>query len=72
MERKFFDYVILDEAAQSLSVSSWMPIMLGLKAIFAGDHKQLPPTVKSKEAERRGFGRTLFEKLAKRCEESCK
>jgi ATP-dependent RNA/DNA helicase IGHMBP2 len=71
MGRTFFDYVILDEAAQSLSVSSWMPILLGKKAIFAGDHKQLPPTVKSKEAERKGFGQTLFEELAKRCEENC-
>lgn len=71
LNRTFFDYVILDEAAQSLSVSSWMPILMGKKAIFAGDHKQLPPTVKSKEAEARGFGKTLFEELAERCEASC-
>lgn len=71
MVRTFFDVVILDEAAQSLEVSSWMPILLGKKAIFAGDHKQLPPTVKSKTAERYGFGTTLFEKLAEVCEHKC-
>ena len=42
-----------------------MPLMLGKKAVFAGDHKQLPPTVKSKEAERKGLGKTLFERLAR-------
>lgn len=72
MQRSFFDVVILDEAAQSLEVSSWMPILLGTKAIFAGDHKQLPPTVKSKTAERKGFGRTLFEKLAEVCDHKCR
>jgi hypothetical protein len=45
---------------------------MGRKAIFAGDHKQLPPTVKSKEAASKGFGKTLFEELADRCEASCK
>lgn len=45
---------------------------MGRRAIFAGDHKQLPPTVKSKEAESKGFGKTLFEELADRCEAKCR
>jgi hypothetical protein len=64
--------VVLDEAAQSLKVSSWMPILMGTKVILAGDHKQLPPTVKSKKAEGMGLGSTIFEKLASLCEEKCK
>jgi ATP-dependent RNA/DNA helicase IGHMBP2 len=72
IERLFFDCVVLDEAAQSLKISSWMPILMGTKVIFAGDHKQLPPTVKSKKAEGMGLGSTIFEKLATICEEKCK
>lgn len=39
---------------------------------MAGDHKQLPPTVKSKTAEKRGLGETLFKVLADVCDKKCK
>ncbi|GAA5968180.1 hypothetical protein JCM3765_003694 [Sporobolomyces pararoseus] len=42
-----FDVVIIDEAAQATEPSCWIPIMRGEKLILAGDHLQLPPTIKS-------------------------
>lgn len=61
---KAFDVVIIDEAAQALEISCWIPILSGKKVILAGDHKQLPPTIKSKEASDKGYSRTLFERLS--------
>lgn len=58
-----FDVLIMDEAAQATEPSSWIPILKAEKIVLAGDHFQLPPTVKSAEAERRGLGVTLFEWL---------
>ena len=60
-----FDYAIIDEAAQASEISSWMPILFAKKVILAGDHKQLPPTVKSQKAEDQGLAITLFDKLSK-------
>lgn len=36
----------------------------GSRCILVGDHLQLPPTIQSVEAEKKGLGRTLFERLA--------
>lgn len=59
-----FDLVIIDEAAQALEVACWIAILKGSRCILAGDHLQLPPTVQSVEAEKKGLGRTLFARLA--------
>lgn len=59
-----FDMVIIDEAAQALEVACWIPLLKGSRCILAGDHLQLPPTIQSVEAERKGLGKTLFERLA--------
>jgi predicted DNA helicase len=56
--------VIIDEAAQALEVACWIPLLKGTRCILAGDHLQLPPTIQSVEAEKKGLGRTLFERLA--------
>ncbi|MEM6265394.1 MAG: AAA domain-containing protein, partial [Bacteroidota bacterium] len=48
---------------QALGPSCWIAISRANRVIFAGDHQQLPPTVKSFEAEKRGLGKTLFEEL---------
>ena len=59
-----FDMVIIDEAAQALEASCWISLMRGKRAVLAGDHKQLPPTIKSTMGEvKNGLGRTLFERL---------
>ncbi|KAL6133927.1 hypothetical protein ACLB2K_066160 [Fragaria x ananassa] len=59
-----FDLVIIDEAAQALEITCWIALLKGSRCILAGDHLQLPPTIQSAEAEKKGLGRTLFERLA--------
>ena len=61
-----FTTCIIDEAAQALEPASWIPIIRSDRVVLAGDPFQLPPTVKSKEAERGGFGITLLEKCLER------
>ena len=57
-----FDTVLIDEAAQALEPACWIPIEKGKRVIFAGDHLQLPPTVKSNEAVKAGLAISLMEK----------
>lgn len=61
-----FDTVFIDEAAQALEAASWIPLLKAERAILAGDHQQLPPTVKCVEAARGGLGATLMQKIAER------
>jgi len=61
-----FDIVFIDEAAQGLEAATWIPILKAKKVVFAGDHCQLPPTIKSYEAARQGLSTTLFEKIIHR------
>jgi ATP-dependent RNA/DNA helicase IGHMBP2 len=59
-----FDLVIIDEAAQALEASCWIPILRGRKVVLAGDHCQLPPTIKSNKPKVvEGLSITLFERL---------
>ena len=60
-----FKTVVIDEAGQALEPSCWIPILKAEKLILAGDHCQLPPTIKSQEASRKGLGTTLLEKTVK-------
>ena len=50
-----FDLVVLDEAAQALEPSCYVPLLRGRRAVLAGDHRQLPPVVKSDAAAHKGF-----------------
>ncbi len=59
---KKFDLVIIDEATQATEPITWIPMTKAGRVVMAGDHFQLPPTVRSKEAEERGLGITLFER----------
>lgn len=52
----------IDEAGQALEPACWIPLLRCERVIFAGDHQQLPPTIKSNEAARAGLAVTLFEK----------
>ncbi|MBS1663471.1 MAG: AAA family ATPase [Bacteroidetes bacterium] len=54
--------VVIDEAGQALEPACWIPILKAQRVVLAGDHCQLPPTVKSDEAARGGLGTTLLEK----------
>ncbi len=64
-DRKF-STVFIDEAAQGLEPATWIPITKANRVVFAGDHCQLPPTIKSFEAAKAGLDETLFEKAIKR------
>jgi predicted DNA helicase len=59
---KKFQTVFIDEAAQALEPACWISVLRSHRVIFAGDHQQLPPTIKSNEAARLGLATTLFEK----------
>jgi len=61
MRDRQFSSLFIDEAAQALEPMCWIPITRSNRVIFAGDHCQLPPTVKSKQAEAGGLKETLFE-----------
>jgi superfamily I DNA and/or RNA helicase len=65
MRDKQFSTVFIDEAAQALEPMCWIPISRSSRVVFAGDHFQLPPTVKSKTAEEQGLKETLFERCMK-------
>ena len=54
--------VFIDEAGQALEPACWISILKAKKVVMAGDHCQLPPTVKSDEAARKGLSTTLMEK----------
>lgn len=62
---RHYQIVIVDEAAQALEPACWIPILKADRLILAGDHCQLPPTVKSADKESRSLFHTLFEKLVK-------
>ena len=55
--------LFIDEAAQALEAACWIPIRKATRVIFAGDHCQLPPTVKSLAALKGGLGKTLMERI---------
>ncbi|MDX1637098.1 MAG: IGHMBP2 family helicase [Balneolaceae bacterium] len=59
-----FDLVVIDEATQATEPGCLISITHGSKVVMAGDHKQLPPTVKSREATDKGLATTLFERLS--------
>ncbi|NXG18630.1 SMBP2 protein, partial [Grallaria varia] len=64
-----FDLVVIDECAQALEASCWIPLLKAPKCILAGDHKQLPPTIVSPRAAAEGLSLSLMERLARRCGE---
>ena len=59
-----FGTLFIDEAAQALEAACWIPMRRASRVILAGDHCQLPPTVKSIAALRAGLGKTLMERIA--------
>lgn len=59
-----FTTLFIDEAAQALEAACWIAISKADRVILAGDHHQLPPTIKCIEAARGGLDRTLMQKVA--------
>ena len=64
LEDMKFGTLFIDEAAQALEAACWIPMRRASRVILAGDHCQLPPTVKSIAALRAGLGKTLMERIA--------
>ena len=64
LEGMKFGTLFIDEAAQALEAACWIPMKRASRVILAGDHCQLPPTVKSIAALRAGLGKTLMELIA--------
>ena len=64
LEGMKFGTLFIDEAAQALEAACWIPMRRTSRVILAGDHCQLPPTVKSIAALRAGLGKTLMERIA--------
>jgi ATP-dependent RNA/DNA helicase IGHMBP2 len=66
LRNKWYRTAFIDEAAQALEPACWIPIIRAERVIFAGDHCQLPPTIKSRDAANAGLSQTLFEKCIQR------
>ncbi|KGE13163.1 AAA domain-containing protein [Sphingobacterium deserti] len=66
IQQRNYDIVIIDEAVQALEPACWIPLLKADRVVLAGDHCQLPPTVKSSMNTQKGLYITLFEKLVKR------
>src|SRR5690606_6526335 len=63
IRHRMYEIVVIDEAAQALEPACWIPILKAQKLVLAGDHCQLPPTVKSSRETGNKLSYTLFEKL---------
>ena len=63
LEGQKFGTLFIDEAAQALEAACWIPIRRVSRVVLAGDHCQLPPTVKSIAALKGGLGKTLMERI---------
>ncbi|KAG6424809.1 hypothetical protein SASPL_115229 [Salvia splendens] len=59
-----FDLVVIDEAAQAIEPSCWIPILLGKRCILAGDQCQLAPVILSRKALEGGLGTSLLERVS--------
>ncbi|MGV3525349.1 MAG: AAA domain-containing protein [Candidatus Sericytochromatia bacterium] len=59
-----FQTVFIDEAAQALEGACWIPVLKAERVVLAGDHQQLPPTIRSPQAQ--ALSVTLFEKAIQR------
>ena len=60
-----FPTLFIDEAAQALEPACWIAIRRAGRVVLAGDHQQLPPTVKCFEAQKQGLGVTLMERIVR-------
>lgn len=63
LDRQKFGTLFIDEAAQALEAACWIAIRKATRVILAGDHCQLPPTIKSIAALKAGLGKTLMERI---------
>jgi superfamily I DNA and/or RNA helicase len=67
-----FDLAVLDEASQATEPLSWIPVVHARKVVLAGDPLQLPPTIYSEEAAKKGLATTLMERLMPELPDACR
>lgn len=70
LQDRTFKTVFIDEASQALEPACWIAIRKAHRVVMAGDHLQLPPTIKSLQAAKEGLANTLFEKAIHHIDES--
>ncbi|MDY3670856.1 MAG: AAA domain-containing protein [Prevotella sp.] len=63
LDGQHFSTLFIDEAAQALEAACWIPIRRASRVILAGDHCQLPPTIKSIAAMKGGLDKTLMQRI---------
>lgn len=68
--RHKFSTLFIDEAAQALEPACWIAIRRASRVVLAGDHQQLPPTIKCYEALKQGLGKTLMERIVENLPEA--
>ena len=66
LKGRHFSTLFVDEAGQALEAATWIAVRKAERVVLAGDHCQLPPTIKCYEAERSGLSRTMMERVAMR------
>lgn len=65
LAKKTFNTLFFDEASQALEPMTWIPLLKCKRVIFSGDHFQLPPVVKSKDAKKEGLDVTILDTCMK-------
>ena len=65
-----FGTLFVDEAGQALEAATWIAVRKADRVVLAGDHLQLPPTIKCYEAERGGLGVTMMELVVQRWQQA--
>jgi superfamily I DNA and/or RNA helicase len=68
LHNRTFKTVFIDESSQALEPAAWIPIARAQRVVMAGDHFQLPPTVKSLEAMKEGLEQTIFKRVIEKTE----
>jgi DNA replication ATP-dependent helicase Dna2 len=68
--RRIFDYCIVDEASQITLPTCLGPIRMARTFVLVGDHHQLPPLVRNKDAQNGGLDVSLFKLLSENCPEA--
>ena len=63
LQGRRFGTLFIDEAAQALEASCWIAIQKADRVVLAGDHRQLPPTIKSPAALSGGLDKTLMQTI---------
>ncbi|QGA12510.1 hypothetical protein EYB26_000154 [Talaromyces marneffei] len=72
LKNQKFDVVIIDEASQALEAQCWIPLLTASRAVLAGDHLQLPPTIKSTNIDAKKISKSKAKEAEKDSSESLK